>query len=72
MGSSWLRLGLCDHSSFSVLGFCMVGDCVGLVHAVTVAVSSYMHQSCWVWELCSTTSGWYSLAAFPCAEVPES
>lgn len=35
---SWLKLGLCVHFPFSVLGLCLVRNFGRLVHVVTVSV----------------------------------
>jgi hypothetical protein len=42
------QLQTSSYFPFSVLGFCLVSACADLVHTVTVSVSSYVHQSCYV------------------------
>lgn len=57
--ASGLGVGPCVLFPFSVLGFCLVPTCVGLVHDVAVSVSSYAHQPVclyhlWLWHSFST------------------
>lgn len=42
--ASCLRVRICDNFPFTMLRFCLVYICVGLRHAVTLPVSSYVYH----------------------------
>lgn len=44
--ASWLGIRLCILFAFSLLRFCLVWTCLGLMHIVTVTVSSYVCLLC--------------------------
>lgn len=46
-----LELKMVVHCPFSVVGFCLIWTCVGIVHLVTVSVSSYVYWHCFAWKM---------------------
>lgn len=66
--ASWLRVWFCVH--FSVLRFCLVWTCVGLLHAVPVSVSSYVYQFCCGCFL-GIIPGSYSIPSFSTLEITD-
>lgn len=48
--ASWQRVELCAHFPLPTPRTCVTQTCAGLNCAVTISVSSYMHQLCSIWE----------------------
>lgn len=46
-----VKVGSHVHFNLAVLGFHLSLICASLIHAFTVSVSSYVHQSCSVWKI---------------------
>lgn len=60
-------MGPHGHFPISVLGFCLICSCAGLLHAVTV---SYMYWSCCIWKKPYTWSHPQLLALTICTLPP--